>query len=173
MHAVNSARYEVYADRCRVSYSTELLMSPLTRRPFLKASGIAIGLPLLESIASADPQPTESAPAKRLVCVGTYLGFYQKSFFPKQTGFDYEAPELLRPLQHLRNDFSVFSGLDHRAGNGHKNWSTFLTGQKLNQVSLDQLVAPQIGQSTRFESVQISAGKVAPLQLARMMAGSC
>ena len=150
-----------------VFFNAELLMSQLHRRPFLKATGIAIGLPLMESMAAAAPQP-ESAPAKRLVCVGTYLGFYQKSFFPKQTGFDYETPELLEPLQALRDDFSVFSGLDHRAGNGHGNWSTFLTGQKLNQVSLDQLVAPHIGQSTRFESVQISAGKVSrPMNFSR------
>jgi len=131
----------------------------IPRRRFLQASGVSIALPLLESerVASAN---AETSAAQRLVCVGTYLGFHQPAFFPEQSGPAYQPSELLQPLQPLRDRFSVFSGLDHRAGNGHKNWSTFLTGQRRDEVSLDQLVAAQIGQQSRFESLQLSAGKV-------------
>jgi hypothetical protein len=134
----------------------------MPRRGFLQAAGISLALPLLESrpVSATAASLGQPGPAKRLVCVGTYLGFYQKAFFPEQAGFDYETPELLEPIQHLRHDFTVFSGLDHRAANGHKNWSTFLTGKELDQVSLDQLVAAKIGGQTRFESIQLSAGKV-------------
>jgi len=135
--------------------------NPRPRRNFLKAVGISMALPLLESKQSfAQVTRVEDAAAKRLVCVGTYLGFHQDAFFPKQAGFDYETSELLKPLESLRDHFTVFSGLDHRAGNGHGNWGTFLTGQKVNQISLDQIVAEKIGQPTRFDSIQLSAGKV-------------
>lgn len=133
--------------------------TPTPRRSFLEAAGVSLALPLLDS-RRLSAGAESGAKAKRLVCVGTYLGFYQRSFYPEQNGFDYETPELLQPIEELREDFSVFSGFDHRAGNGHKNWSTFLTGQKLGQVSLDQLVARKIGRDSRFESIQISAGKV-------------
>lgn len=141
-----------------------LFPRPIQRRNFLKAGGVTLALPMLESFASPasklETAPTPTPKAKRLVCVGTFLGFHQQSFFPKEPGFEYIMPELLQPLAHLRNDFTVCSGLDHRAGNGHKNWSTFLTGKKLGTISLDQQVASQIGKETRFASVQISAGKV-------------
>jgi len=141
----------------------------LPRRRFLKAAGVSLALPLLETqSSSASPSNQSGRPAQRLVCVGTYLGFYQQAFYPKQSGFDYEASELLEPMEHLRDDFSVFSGLDHRAGNGHKNWSTFLTGKRLGDVSLDQVVAEKIGHQNRFASLQISAGKVSrPMNFTR------
>ncbi len=103
---------------------------PTARRTFLKASGVSMALPMLDSTrakaASESARTSESdrsGPAKRLVCVGTYLGFYQKAFYPEQSGFDYETSELLKPLEHLRDQLTVFSGLDHRDGNGHKKVS--------------------------------------------------
>ena len=132
-----------------------------SRRQLLQAAGISIALPLLESQAVADSgAKQDSAPAKRLVVIGTYLGFYQKAFFPEQSGHGYEMSPLLKPVESLRDEFTVFSGLDHRASNGHKNWSTFLTGQKLGGASLDQLVAEEVGTTTRFRSLEISAGKI-------------
>ena len=103
-----------------------------TRRRFLQAAGITVALPLLES-GNAHAGKASTSPAQRLVCIGTYLGFHQKAFYPQASGFNYETSELLQPIDHLRDDFTVFSGLDHRAGNGHGNWSTFLAGQKNNQ----------------------------------------
>jgi len=114
---------------------------------------------MLESVQT-DASENATPVALRLVCIGTYLGFHQQSFYPASTGFDYETSELLKPIDHLRQDYTVFSGLDHRAGNGHGNWSTFLAGQKNNKITLDQIAAPQISHNSRFESLQISAGKV-------------
>lgn len=61
-------------------------------------------------------------------------------------------------LQHLadhRDDFTVFSGLDHGAGNGHNNWDNFLCGPKIGSISLDQVVAEQIAPLTRIPSFQL------------------
>ncbi|MCA9179210.1 MAG: DUF1552 domain-containing protein [Planctomycetales bacterium] len=138
----------------------------VARRRFLQAAGVLLALPLLETNRCTAGDSRQRA--RRLVCVGTYLGFHQPAFFPASSGVDYPLSELLAPLASCRNDFSVFSGLDHRADNGHANWSTFLSGQRLGDVSLDQLVAEQVGQATRFDSVQLSAGKVSrPMSFAR------
>lgn len=61
------------------------LASP-NRRRFLQGVGIALALPKLESFAAA---ATDSAPPRRLVCVGKHLGFYPGNFFPKTAGEDY------------------------------------------------------------------------------------
>lgn len=65
---------------------------------------------------------------------------------------------VLAPLQDLRPEFSLFSGLDHRAPHGHKNWSNFLTGKGGLGVSMDQIVARQIGGHSRFASLQVTCG---------------
>lgn len=127
------------------------------RRHFLRAAGVSIALPMLESFA--EPAAADADGAKRIVCIGTYLGFYQPGFFPKQSGRDYEVPQLLKPLEEHRNDFTVFSGLDHRAPNGHGAWNNYLCGQTPNGYSLDQIIADRMGQDSRYPSIQLSAGK--------------
>ena len=129
------------------------------RRRFLKAAGVSLALPALESFAAVDSGRGRLVKARRMVCVGTYLGFYQGAFFPEQAGADYELSTLLQPLAAHRDDFTVFSGLDHRAPNGHGAWNNFLCGQSPNHYSLDQQVADEIGGETRFPSLQLSAGK--------------
>lgn len=128
------------------------------RRQFLKAAGVSLALPALESFA-APTAGASSAKAKNIVCIGTYLGFYQSAFFPKKAGSDYELPRLLEPVAEHRNQFTVFSGFDHRAPNGHGAWNNFLCGQTPGSYSLDQRVADQIGQDSRYPSIQLSAGK--------------
>ncbi len=128
------------------------------RRQFLRsAAGASLALPVLESFAGTATAPP--APAQRLVCIGSYLGYHQASFFPKTAGRDYETSDLLTPIQAHRDDFTVFSGLDHRAGNGHGNWPNFLSGKTSGSYSLDQIVADQLGEQTRFASIQLTAGK--------------
>ncbi len=67
-------------------------------------------------------------------------------------------PTTLAPLSEHREDFTVFSGLDHRAGNGHEAWSNFMCGSAPRTYSLDQMIADQIGDKTRFPSIQLTAG---------------
>lgn len=118
-----------------------------------------MALPALESFSTPALAAGNSAKAKNLVCIGTYLGFYQSAFFPKQNGRDYECPTLLQPIAGHRDQFTVFSGLDHRAPNGHGAWNNFLCGQNPSSYSLDQQVADAIGQDSRYPSIQLSAGK--------------
>lgn len=99
-----------------------------------------------------------SGQAKRLVCIGTYLGFHRDHFFPKQTGKTYELPYVLEPLKPFRDQFSIFSGLDHRGRNGHEGWKAWMSGYASGSVSMDQLVAAHVGDKTRYASLQVTCG---------------
>ncbi len=134
-------------------------ISTIGRRQFLRAAGALIALPALESLAAPIAKAaTSTAGAKNLVSIGAYLGWHQNTFFPKEVGRGYNLPTTLAPLADHQNEFTVFSGLDHRAPNGHGAWSNFLCGNSPNTYSMDQIVADQIGQKSRFPSVQLTAG---------------
>jgi len=131
------------------------------RRHFLRSAAALIALPALESFPSLGAATASTVSVKKarcLVSVGTYLGLHQNAFFPKEVGRGYTLPETLKPLAPHRDVFTVFSGLDHRAPNGHKAWSNFLCGSSPKSYSLDQMVADQIGQKSRFPSVHLTAG---------------
>lgn len=118
-----------------------------------------IALPSLESIAAPLTKAAATTKgAKNLVSIGAYLGWHQNAFFPKEVGKGYTLPPTLAPLADHQDDFTVFSGLDHRAPNGHGAWSNFLCGNTPKAYSMDQIVADQIGQKSRFPSVQLTAG---------------
>ena len=138
------------------------------RRLLLKSAGLTLTLPMLQSVPSSvaseasnseQPDPV-TGKAKRLICVGSNLGLYRRAFYPDQTGEQYKTTALLEPLEQHRKGFTVFSGFDHRAGNGHNNWDNFLCGQRIGDVTLDQIAAETIGRSTRFESLQLCAGDI-------------
>ena len=125
------------------------------RRHFLRAGATTIALPALEAFAGPVSPP---AGARNFVAIGTYLGWHQPAFIPKQAGLDYDLPPTLAPLADMRNEFTVFSGLDHRAPNGHNAWNNFLCGMNPGSWSLDQMIADELGQSTRFPSIELTAG---------------
>ncbi|PHS17474.1 MAG: hypothetical protein COA78_03045 [Blastopirellula sp.] len=141
-------------------------MSIQPRRTFLKAAGICLALPALESLkaVSAAPKNQPSVP-KRMVCVGNEFGMYSDSFFPKEYGADYEFTKLLKPLEAHRKDMTVLSHLDHGQKGGHFAVHTFLTGVKSVEarnmpdggISLDQRAAEHVGSKTRFPSLTIGS----------------
>jgi hypothetical protein len=132
-----------------------------TRRRFLGHAGSLIALPFFESAGRAVPA-SATAGARNLVCVGAYLGLHTPALYPTSAGRDYALTPSLEPLRDLREDFTLLSGLDHRAGGGHGNWANYLCGKKIGDISLDQRVATHIGDSARFPSLVLSAGSGAP-----------
>ncbi len=143
---------------------------PIHRRRFLLGSGAAIVLPYLESIGTSLGTPAghgQRPDSKRMVCIGLEYGLYPNDFFPKETGRDYLLPKLLRSLGSLRQDFTLFSGLDHPGiTGGHFAEHTFLSGVKSDHaqsqpegnITLDQKAAEFVGAATRFPSLQIGLG---------------
>ena len=152
----------IYRRGARV-HASPMNFRTMDRRQVLRASGVTLALPMLESLVPSGLRAAETAAskakAKRLVCIGAFLGYHRPAFYPETTGRGYETPTLLKPIEEYRDDFSVFSGLDHRAKNGHGAWENFLCGQQIGSYSLDQQVAKTIGEKTRFDSLQLTAGK--------------
>ena len=143
----------------------------MNRRRFIRSSSsLALSLPLLESwrpLSAAEERKSSAVapPVRRLVTIGTYLGFHTPSWFPKTAGRDYAMSSVLSPLKEFRERFSLFSGLDHRAPNGHKNWKNYLTGKGTPGISLDQMVAEKIGDQSRFSSLQVTCGSPGEAQM--------
>lgn len=140
----------------------------LTRRRFLKAAGVSVALPLLEATLPAARASESRALPRRMVAILYPLGFYPAHFFPEKAGKDFVLPRYLKWLEEFRHDFTVFSGLSHpRVAQSHaESESVFLTGCPVkgtlgratvdrNTASLDQLAAVQIGNQTRFPTLNV------------------
>ena len=132
------------------------------RRLFLKAAGISVAIPALESVRAGGSEKS-SDPPKRMVCIGNEFGMYPESFWPAKTGRNYKLSPLLQPLADHQNAFTLFSHLDHGQKGGHFAVHTFLTGVKSSEarglpdggISLDQRAAEFVGSRTRFPSLTI------------------
>lgn len=137
------------------------MLQSIDRRKFLTNAGIGLALPALGSRFSCEAaeNPDDQKKLDRLVCIGTYLGFHQASFFPSETGKDYDNSLVLSPLESFRNEMTIFSGLDHRGRNGHEGWKAWMTGTAIGSVSMDEIVAQKIGDQTRFASLQVTCGE--------------
>lgn len=151
--------------------------SRLSRRTVLRGAGVAIGLPLLESMASA--KSGSSNRPRRMVAIQTNQGIMPHLFFPEQVGKDYELSPYLKILEPLREQFTVFSGMSHPGvDGGHSNEVSFLTGAPhpagaafRNSISLDQVAAEIIGSQNRFPYLNISCGNSGQRGLSYTRAG--
>jgi hypothetical protein len=141
-----------------------------SRRAFLRGSGALVALPFFESLAkpvSAIAASGRSVEPMRMVCIGLNYGMHPQGFFPQQSGRDYELPYLLKPLERLKNDFTVFSHLDHPGmKGGHQAVHTYLSGIRSDMakampegnITMDQKAAEFVGAATRFPSMQLKVG---------------
>ncbi|MFP6587889.1 MAG: DUF1552 domain-containing protein [Pirellulaceae bacterium] len=139
----------------------------VNRRAWLRGAGGALmALPYLEAMASfTDRHPLPM----RMVCVGLNFGLVPRLFFPTETGSSYQLSERLAPLEKLRSEFTVFSGLDHglNAQGGHGGVHAYLSGvlsknsrgMPESNISVDQKAAQIVGAETRFPSLQLSSGR--------------
>lgn len=139
---------------------------PISRRAALQTSGIAIALPLLESMHPVFGNDQQTPP-KRMVMICNTLGLHPPSLFPKTPGSDYESTEYLELLKEHRDDFTLFSGLSHPDQNGKQPHDTEMTwlsaarnpglGGFKNSISVDQFAAASLGNVTRFPSISLSS----------------
>ncbi|HMC11523.1 MAG TPA: DUF1552 domain-containing protein, partial [Pirellulaceae bacterium] len=140
-------------------------LTTIGRRSFLKAAGVCIALPALESLPRVLVAAEAKKPPRRMVCVGNEFGMYPGAFWPEKTGPDYESTTLLKPLESHRKNYTLFSHLDHGLKGGHFAVHTFLTGVKAVEakgmpeggISLDQRAAEFVGSQTRFPSMAIGS----------------
>jgi hypothetical protein len=145
----------------------------LPRRTFIKGMGVAIGLPMLDAMTPAFARASRAATAPaRLAFVYVPNGIVMKDWRPKVVGKGFEFTRILKPLESLREDLFVLSGLDEQNGNAlgdgpgdhARAGAAFLTGVHCkktegadihNGVSADQIAAQELGSRTRFPSIEL------------------
>lgn len=149
----------------------------LTRRTVLRGLGTSLALPFLEGmlpslggIASAAGS-TKKFPT-RLAFLYVPNGKNMPTWVPKGEGSRFELNYAMEPLAPFKDDLVVFSGLTHQkafangdgGGDHARAMSTYLTGVQIRKtpgadikagVSVDQVIAQQSGQETRFASLEI------------------
>ena len=147
----------------------------MNRRTMLRAAGISLALPWMESLAA----PAVKSPPRRFCSIYFPYGvslpnqdseFGHWNWFPKGEGRDFTFNKSLEPLEPLRDQVTVLGGLSHpkvRRIGGHDSGDTFLTGEEMslgatglkNSISLDQFMARthRLGAKTRFTSLTLSS----------------
>ena len=150
----------------------------LNRRDVLRgAGGIALGLPFLEAMSwGAESKPAAELP-KRVACLffpnGVSLPpksnehYADWHWFPQGQGRDYTLNLSTAAFEKHRAEITFLSGLSNPSGRkmaGHGVSDVFLTAGTVdpnaysNSVSMDQVVAEQVGEQTRLPSLALSCG---------------
>jgi len=139
----------------------------ITRRDVLRGAGAALALPFLESW-----RPAFAAPAKpplRMGIVTTTGGTVLESWKPKEAGPLGKLPSILRPLEAMKDDLLVISGLSHTGKtdglNGHESAGYLhltgapvagkVNGKAHSSPSVDQVAAAAVGQGSYLPSLEI------------------
>ena len=148
----------------------------LSRRQVLRGAGSLVALPALESLGFrrfAQAAATSlNGPSKRCVFMSIGFGVTKETWYPdiNQTGANYELSEGLSPLARHKSDITVVQGCSNQFANEAHWGSTFwltganrysVPGQNMaNTISADQVVAQNLGQDTRFSSIQLNSSAV-------------
>jgi len=158
------------------------------RRQFLRGLGACISLPAFESLMSSRVLGGETDPAARLAVTGSgaplRMGFVyfpngaiQSGWWPTGEGKDFMLADTMQPLIPVKDQLQILGGMDHvnatpgpdGAGDHARASGTFLTGVRVKKtagsdihagVSIDQLVARQVGHLTRFSSLELTCDAV-------------
>jgi hypothetical protein len=130
------------------------------RRSFLK---FGAALPLALHSLSLRAEEKAKSPPRRVLFICNSLGFHAPYFFPKMSG-DLGTSEYLKGMK-TSEKMTVFGNFFHpgMATSNHDSEKSFLTGtpnpeasQFINGISLDQLLAREIGSDTRFPFLSFS-----------------
>jgi Protein of unknown function (DUF1552) len=143
----------------------------LARRSFLRGMGTAVALPFLDAMVPAFAAPAAGKPPLRMAFVYVPNGIDMRGWNPEYEGNLTRLPRILKPLEPMKDDILLLGNLTHNTGRAlldgpgdhGRCCGSYLTGiqvkKSLSQiragVSMDQLVARQIGSQTRFPSLEL------------------
>jgi len=151
-----------------------------SRRRFLRGAGAAIALPAMASLmpGNAFAARAKAAAPTRMGFVYVPNGAIPAAWWPAgDGGTDFVLSPTLSPLAKVQKHLQVISGLEDLcadpgpdgAGDHARAGGTFLTGVRIKKtagsdihagISIDQVVANQIGHQTRFASLELSCDVV-------------
>jgi len=158
----------------------------LPRRRFLRGLGACLALPVFESLrplkslaeSPALPGVAGRAAPVRLAIVYVPNGAIPSAWWPNcNAGRSFDLSPTLQPLEAWRDQLQVISGLadvsadagPDGGGDHPRAGGSFLTGVRIRKtagadicagVSIDQVIARQIGHLTRFPSLELTCDVV-------------
>ena len=146
----------------------------LSRRTFLRGTGVAMALPFLEAMVPAAPAGAQAAAGspRRFGVVYMPCGVYPDVWHPDEAGRDFTFKQVMAPLQPFREQLVTISGMQAPWGESvHVGASSaFLNGvgpvvdreatgdafrQLQSKKTLDQYVADAIAGDTPLRSIEV------------------
>jgi hypothetical protein len=148
----------------------------IPRRTLLKGAGVALGLPLLDSMlpAATALAQTAAVPPRRFFGGFVPHGAAPGYWVPGQAGaLPAELPFIWQPLEPFRDSLTIMTGLHATSSEpppgetGADHWvaAAFLSAEKPKKTAgadvraghtIDQIIAAEIGRETLLPSVEIS-----------------
>ena len=135
-------------------------MKDISRKDFLKFGAT---LPFALHSLGLKAATKKNPPPQRIIFICSCLGFYKPYFFPKKRG-DLATSVYLKDMKTL-DKMTVFNNLYHPGmdTSNHDSEKSFLTGSPspesptfVNDMSLDQIMAREMGGGTRFPFLNFS-----------------
>lgn len=146
----------------------------ISRRAILQGAGAALALPMLDAMTPAFAN--NPAPIHRFQTVYIPNGMAMEYWTPASTGRNYETTPILQPLVNYRDKIHLIGGLKANWNIAHAGaGGSFLTGvtqggrtevEILADISIDQLLANELGKETQLSSLELSMDAPA-------LAGAC
>jgi hypothetical protein len=143
----------------------------LPRRTFLRGVGAAVALPFLEAMVPALTVLAQSGarPPLRFGAVYVPNGATMKHWMPPTSGTGLEFTPILKPLEPYREYLNVYGNLSRAGGTSVTDHAVssagWLSGAVAKQteaedvrvgITLDQVLAQQVGQDTAFPSLELA-----------------
>ena len=143
----------------------------VSRRRFLRgAAGALLAFPLLESLMPSRLLADQHIAPKRALWWFTPNGHNMEDWTPAKAGADYNLSPILTPFTPYRDKMTVVSGLRNygaapldEACEGHEGASAWLHCRSMatgGGISVDQMLAAELGSQTLFASLEV--GMTAP-----------
>jgi hypothetical protein len=144
-----------------------------SRRWFLGGAGALVALPALEFFAVKTARSQAAISPQRLIVYFLPNGRMPTSWEPKERGKTFNLPAAATPLAPFKSELLFMPGLNHvtaetssGAGDHARGAGTLLTSKTLkdftrlsNDISFDQAIVKALSPTTRFPSLQWSAGE--------------
>jgi len=145
-----------------------------SRREILRGAGVALALPLMESLAPRGANAAATTPTRRFVAMtfpnGATTDFWKPHGFG--SGGAWQLSPVLEPLAPVKSAVSVLNNVgNYSPFGGHiepshaNNFAAFLTCAKaksinsgasaITGISVDQVIANGIGAATKIPSLQV------------------
>ncbi|MCP5144527.1 MAG: DUF1552 domain-containing protein [Gammaproteobacteria bacterium] len=140
----------------------------INRRSVLRGMGASIALPLLDAMVPAGAASTSDAASQRTRLGFIYFphGAVMDQWTPATTGRGFEFTPILKPLEPMRDQITVVSGLRNKGGESSSphgiiemTWLSCVGPDDRDDadrgVTADQLAARQLGAQTPLPSLEL------------------